>query len=114
MHIKFDEQPPIGEPGHPLVMRRLVDRERHGDAMSITWIQIWGEHRRLRTDASQRAYVILNGSGRFQWGEEEPVTAGAGDVVLIPRGVDYELSGWFTYLVINAPAFADGDDIYAQ
>jgi hypothetical protein len=40
------------------------------------------------------------------------VTVAAGEVATIPRGVAYALQGTATYLVVNAPAFVDGDDEY--
>jgi mannose-6-phosphate isomerase-like protein (cupin superfamily) len=110
--IRFGEQEPFGEGDLPLVMRRLLDAERHTDALSITWVSIWGRHERLRTDASDRAYFLVTGTARFQVGDGPWEEVAAGDVVLVRRGQPYELEGTCTYLVINAPAFRPGDDVY--
>ncbi len=45
--VRYGEQEPFGEGDLPLVMRRLLDVERHTDALSITWVSIWGRHARL-------------------------------------------------------------------
>ena len=111
MIVRFAEQTPITEDGHPLVMYRLLDRRRHIDALSVTWVQLWGEHSRMRTAASERCYVIVAGRGAFQVGDEPSASVGPGDIVLVPRDVGYQFEGHFTYLVLNAPAFADGDDV---
>lgn len=111
MIVRFADQTPIVEDGHPLVMYRLVDRVRHIDGLSVTWVQLWGEHSRMRTPASERVYVVVAGGGTFQVGDDAAETVGPGDVVLVPRDVAYQFEGNFTYLVLNAPAFADGDDI---
>ena len=111
MIVRFADQTPITENGHPLVMYRLLDRARHTDGLSVTWVQLWGEHSRMRTVASERIYVVVAGNGTFQVGDDPTEMVGPGDVVLVPRNIGYQFEGNFTYLVLNAPAFADGDDI---
>lgn len=111
MIIRLADQPDATEGLNPLVMRQLLDAERHGPDLSMTWVQLWGRHVRLRTDASARIYVIVAGTASFQLGDEPADDVVAGDVVLIPRGVPYEFSGYCTYLVMNTPAFQAGDDI---
>ena len=86
MIVRFADQTPITEEGHPLVMYRLLDRERHTAGLSITWVQLWGEHSRMRTAASERCYVIVAGTGRFQVGDEPSAAVGPGDP--IGRGRD--------------------------
>ena len=56
---------------------------------------------------------MLEGSASFTVGEEELV-AGPGDVVVVPRGEKYSLAGELTYLVLNAPAYLEGDDVYDE
>ena len=110
--IRFGEQDEFGQGDLPLVMRRLLAADRHTDAVSITWVSIWGRHERLRTDVSDRAYFLITGTARFQVGDDPWEDAAAGDVVLIPASVPYEFEGTCTYLVINAPAYHPGDDRY--
>ena len=33
-------------------------------------------------------------------------------MVVVPRGTPYEFRGEITYLVVNGPAFVEGDDVY--
>lgn len=95
---------------NPLGMRRLVDRERHCENLSVNWIQIWGTHRRTGSDRSTRLYYILSGNGWFQIGAQTSEDVRTGDLAVIPRGVPYSFGGYMTYLLVNQPAFTDGDD----
>ena len=102
----------IPEPANELHLQKLVTRAEFGADVSVSWVQIAGRHRRLRTAASTRLYIVLTGGITIQLGAEDPLGARAGEVVVVPRGTPYELSGIATYLVVNAPAFSDGDDEY--
>jgi mannose-6-phosphate isomerase-like protein (cupin superfamily) len=97
----------VDEPDNHLSLAALV----HGEDLSATWVRIDGRHRRLRTQASTRLYVVLEGTLSVE-DADGAVTVAAGEVATIPRGVAYALEGRATYLVINAPAFAEGDDEY--
>jgi mannose-6-phosphate isomerase-like protein (cupin superfamily) len=57
-------------------------------------------------------YYVLEGSAAFVIGDEPELEARKDDVVVVPRGVPYEFRGDMTYLVVNAPAFVEGDDVY--
>jgi mannose-6-phosphate isomerase-like protein (cupin superfamily) len=102
----------IAEPANELHLQQLVTRAEFGPDVSVSWVQIAGRHRRLRTATSTRVYIVMTGALTIQLGVEDPVPARAGEVVVVPRGTPYELSGTATYLVVNAPAFTDGDDEY--
>ncbi|MBM3677223.1 MAG: hypothetical protein FJW96_04970 [Actinobacteria bacterium] len=110
--IRLAEVTEVHEPENAVSMRPLVSRASHGGDLSMTWIRLDGLHRPLRTDSSTRVYYLLEGSASFTVGDERPFEAVAGDTVVIPRGVVYAFEGQMTYLCINGPAFADGDDIY--
>ena len=109
MLIRPGDVPEIEEPSNDLVMRKLVE----GGDLSATWVRIAGEHRPLRTDSSTRLYHVVEGGGWFSLGDERfEITAG--DLVVVPRGTPYALGGELIYLVLNAPAFREGDDIYVD
>ena len=113
MLIRPDDVPEIDEPSNDLVMRKLVDAAAGGGGdLSVTLVRIGGRHRPLRTDASTRLYYVVQGEGWFELGEEPRIEIRTGDVVVVPRGVPYGLGGRLTYLVVNGPAFREGDDIY--
>jgi len=99
----------VSEQDH-LVMRALLKVPDSPD-LSITWVRIHGDHGGLRSDEADRAYYIIDGTGKFTIGDEPEFEIGADDVVYIPRGVDYIFSGTMTYLVMNSPAFRPGSDI---
>jgi mannose-6-phosphate isomerase-like protein (cupin superfamily) len=110
--IRPDEVPEIDEPSNDLVMRKLVDAATGGGDVSVTWVRIDGTHRRLRTDASTRLYYVVEGDGWFELGDEPRFEIRTGDVVVVPRRLPYALGGRLTYLVINGPAFREGNDVY--
>jgi mannose-6-phosphate isomerase-like protein (cupin superfamily) len=109
--VRREDTAEVAAPLDAVVMRALVTAA-HGAGMSVTWVRLAGRHRRLRTDRSARVYYVLDGSATFVLGDEPEHEARTGDVVVVPRGVPYEFRGDMTYLVVNAPAFVDGDDVY--
>lgn len=105
-------EPEVEAPEDALTMRRLL-RADHGAGMSLTRVSLSGEHRPLRTLRSPRVYYVLDGSATFSVGGEE-LAAGRGDAVVIPAGELYSLAGELTYLVLNAPPYVEGDDLYEE
>lgn len=112
MLIHVFDTPEVLDKENAVVLRALVRRDVHGDDLSITWAQLDGEHPRLSTSASTRAYYILDGEGTFELGDETPIGVGAHDVIVVPPGVIYGYRGKMTLLIINAPAFAPTDDVF--
>jgi mannose-6-phosphate isomerase-like protein (cupin superfamily) len=112
MLISAAEQPEVEAPDDELSMRTLL-RAEHGAGLSLTQVRLSGAHRPLRAPRTTRVYYVVEGSASFTVGEEQLV-AGAGDVVVVPRGERYSLAGEVTYLVLNAPAYVDGDDVYDE
>jgi len=112
MLVRARDVPEVAEPSNHVVMRALVRAADHGPDLSMTWVRLSGRHRALRTERSTRVYYLLGGSGRFEVGDDPPFDADAGDVVVVPRGVRYAFEGEMTYLVVNGPAFHEGDDVY--
>ena len=111
MIIKLDDLSDITEDGYPLVMKKAIHRAKHGDGISVTWVKIWGHHKKMVCDVSDRAYYIIEGEGKFQVGEDaEWGQVAAGDFVFIAKGVPYVFEGHMTYLVMNGPAFLPGSD----
>src|SRR5205814_8956830 len=100
------------EAANAVVMRRLVPSAASGGDLGVTWVQLGGHHRRLKTQRSTRVYYVLAGSARFVVGDDERFEARGGDVVVISRGTPYEFEGEMTYLVINGPGYVAGDDEY--
>lgn len=104
----------VDEPSNALVLWTLL---RAGDSsadISITRVRLEGHHRRLLTEASERIYVVLEGGGSITLGDDAPAALLDGDVVVIPRGMAYDLDGPLIYLVMNVPGFRDGDDRYLE
>jgi quercetin dioxygenase-like cupin family protein len=110
--VRGAEVPTVAEPANDLTLQALVTAAQHGPDVSVTRVQLAGHHRRLRTDHSTRVYAVLDGAITLLAGDAPAATLDAGDVAVVPAGEAYELTGTGTYLVINSPAFADGDDVY--
>ncbi len=102
----------VHEESNDLSFRQLVSTKNHGLDLSLTWVEIDGKHRRLMTNKSTRVYYILEGIFTFHVVSEAEICASAGDVVVIGRSKAYDFFGKGKYLVINGPAFQEGDDIY--
>ena len=112
MHVSPDDVPSIAAPEDAVVMRPLVRGDPHGGDVSLTWVRLDGRHRRLRTDRSTRVYYVLDGAGTFSISDQPPFEVRSGDAVVVPRATPYAFEGALTYLVVNGPAFVDGDDVY--
>ena len=97
----------------PLVLRPVINIEEHTSDLSVTWVRLWGHHDRVVNHISDRAYYVIEGSARFQVGDNAPVEdVAAGDFVFIPRDVPYEFEGEMLYIVMNGPAYrADSDEV---
>lgn len=110
--VRPADVPQMVEPGNHLLLRALVTAAHHGGDVSVTEVRLAGHHRRLHTDRSTRVYAVLDGSLRLQAGDDPVETLTSGDIAVIERGRGYELDGTAVYLVVNAPAFIEGDDVY--
>ena len=113
MLIRAGDRPEVEAPADDVIMRTLVTAEDDA-GLSLTHVHLSGRHRPLRTLRSIRSYYVLDGSAEFVVGDAEPVQAGAGDVVVVPRGELYSLAGDLTYLVLNTPPYVEGDDLYDE
>ena len=112
MLIRREDAEEVADERDALVMRALARAADTGGDLSATWVRLDGRHRRLRTDRSTRLYYVLEGSATFTLGDEQAIEALRGDVVIVPRGTPYEFWGVMEYLVVNGPAFVEGDDVY--
>jgi mannose-6-phosphate isomerase-like protein (cupin superfamily) len=104
----------LSEPDNDLLLRALVAAQDSDGDISVTWVQLSGRHRRLRTTRSTRVYLVLTGAVTVRLAGGAPELLEAGQLVVVSAGTPYELSGVGTYLVINAPAFRPGDDEYLE
>ena len=114
MLIRPHDAPEIVAARDNVEMRRLVRVEEHGPDLSLTWVRLTGRHRRLWTERSTRVYYVLDGTATFQLGDAPELEVAAGDTIVVPRGTPYAFAGQMTYLVVNAPAFVEGDDVYEE
>lgn len=110
--VRIADVAAMSQPDNELLLRALVSAADTGGDVSVTWVQLSGRHRRLRTARSTRVYLVLTGAVTMCVGRDAPQLLEAGQLLVVSAGIPYELSGIGTYLVINAPAFQPGDDEY--
>jgi mannose-6-phosphate isomerase-like protein (cupin superfamily) len=110
--VRIADVAAMSEPDNELLLRALVSATDTDGDVSVTWVQLSGRHRRLRTARSSRVYLVLTGAVTMRVGRDAPQLLEAGQLLVVLAGTPYELSGIGTYLVINAPAFQPGDDEY--
>ncbi|MDE0169616.1 MAG: hypothetical protein OXS29_08890 [bacterium] len=121
--IRLADVPEVAQIGPGLdtiIMKKVIGSTERDPAfqmpdetpsLSITHVKIWGHLGRSSNDETDRAMFIVDGDGVARVGEDPAQGFGAGDFLLIPKGVPYECDGNFTYLVINSPAYRQGTDV---
>jgi len=121
--VRLSDVPELAEIGpdiDTLVMKKAIGSSSRDpnfhmpvstEALSLTYIRIFGRLRRIRCDESDRAMFIVDGHAIVKVGDDEPAHVSAGDFVLIPRGTPYEFKGNITYVVVNSPAYREGSDL---
>lgn len=114
MIIKLDKVSEQSEAGNPLVLKKIITRDEHSPHISVTWVKLWGRHKKLVCDVSDRVYYIIEGDAEFQVGDNDPGHVKAGDFVFVPKGAAYVFEGDMTYLVMNGPAFIPGSDQFLE
>ena len=102
----------ILEPENNLELKTLLNSAKSNGAISVTEVEISGEHRRLRTNSILRTYYLVSGSLEFEVDGEKGIVLNEGDLLTLKQGCEYSLKGIAKYLVMNTPAFKDGDDTY--
>ena len=102
----------IAEPENSLHLKTLLNSVKSDGAISVTEVEISGEHQRLRTNSILRTYYLVSGSLEFEVDGENGIFLNPGDLLTLKQGCEYSLKGNAKYLVMNTPAFKDGDDTY--
>lgn len=112
--IDPEDSPIVSEPENDLGLRTLLGRANGTEDLSITWVQLEGRHRELRIGDTTRVYYILDGGFTFDVRGHPPMAASKGAIVVLDPRSTYSLGGSGEYLVINSPAYSDGDDLYLE
>lgn len=102
----------LSEPKNHLKYLNLVNSNEFNGAISITKVKINGKHLDLITKSNVRIYILINGNLTFEIEETKGIELKPGAVLTLKSGTKYNLEGKAEYLVINAPAFKDSDDLY--
>ena len=97
--IDFSELPEIAEPANDLVLKKILTNLDSSGALSISWVAINGS-----LVMSGNLSVTVIGSNVYSLGKN--------DVLTLSRGSHYSLTGVGEYIVVNVPAFEEGDDEY--
>jgi mannose-6-phosphate isomerase-like protein (cupin superfamily) len=110
--IKKDSITPIVETSNSAHVYPLARMYEGASSASVTRVDIDGRHQRLSSQRSTRLYFVMSGDLIFRLQDMNPVKVAAGDALEVPRNCAYDLEGTATYIVVNTPAFEEGDDIY--
>ncbi len=102
----------ITEGRNNLIMKKMLSAEDSEDSVSVVWVKIDGKHLLLKTHSKMRLYFILEGSFTFIVDEGREVLLSKNDLLTLPQSTIYSFWGVGEYLVMNTPAFKDGDDEY--
>ena len=76
---------------------------------SLTYIEISGEHDKIRFSGETRIYFIIVGSGTFVVNEIE-FEVKENDVIVIEDGDVYEFSGEMKFVILHNPPFSPDQD----
>ena len=82
----------------------MLTRDTFAGAIGVTWIKLDGAHAPQNSGEGERFYYILTGTAKFRIDGTAPETAEAGDIVYMPKNVNYVFEGDITYLYVNLPA----------
>jgi mannose-6-phosphate isomerase-like protein (cupin superfamily) len=110
--IEFLKLHEITELTNHLVLKQIISNKDFNGSLSLTWVKIDGQHQPLRTHSQLRVYIIISGSFSFQIENRRTHQLEKHDVLTLEAGTSYSLFGKGEYIVLNAPAFKDGDDEY--
>lgn len=112
--FEFSNLPEISELSNHLMLKQIISNKDLNGSVSMTWVKIDGQHQSLRTHSKLRVYFIISGNFEFKIDSEHSFQLEKYDVLTLEVGSTYSLMGTGEYLVLNSPAFKDGDDEYLQ
>ena len=110
--IDFSELPEIAELANDLVLKKVLTTLDSTGALSITWVAITGSHEALISHSQLRIYFVISGNLSVTVSGLKVHNLGKNDVLTLSCGSRYSLTGVGEYIVINVPAFEEGDDEY--
>ena len=105
----------ISEEKNHLLLKTLLGTQNSDGRISITEVEIDGAHQSLETRSELRTYYILSGSLEFSVNSSHTahtINVSQGDILTLEKHAQYSMIGTAKYLVINTPAFKEGDDRY--
>jgi len=110
--IDFSELPEIAEPTNNLMLKQILSTLDSSGALSITWVAINGSHELLISHSQLRIYLVISGNLSFTVNGSDTHNLQKNDVLTLSSGSRYSLIGAGEYVVLNVPAFEEGDDEY--
>lgn len=91
----------------------IINEYKISPDFSAAYVEINGNHGKLKCLNEDRIYFIVEGEGKFIVNEEE-TSITTQDLVFIPKNTPYNLIGSFKYLLICSPEFNPEDDIFLK
>ncbi len=84
---------------------------------SVGIVEWRGRHGRIMQPVSDRVYLVIDGEGEFYFGgeegqDEETVSVGKDDVLLILKGTVYDYEGRMRLFLAHFPAYEPDSDVH--
>jgi mannose-6-phosphate isomerase-like protein (cupin superfamily) len=104
VHIRLTDVVPKQLDTVPIVARRIVGAD-DSEHLSMTHMEIDGDHPQRSSDTTDFLYWVLSGEGWFEVADEPRFEVKAGEAVLMRTGVRYRYGGKMEFLNFQAPPF---------
>jgi len=86
------------------VIHNYVTRE-FSPNVSVGVSHLDGELWYTQNEVSDRAYYFIEADARVEFASSEVVNVSTGDALFISAGTEYQITGTFTAVLVNSPAF---------
>ena len=77
---------------------------------SAAYIEVDGEHGKVKSKKSDRIYLILEGLGEFVINNQK-VAVKKMDVIIVPKNNPYNYNGKMKLFLVHSPAFDENHEI---
>ncbi|MCK5212130.1 hypothetical protein KAJ89_05500 [Candidatus Parcubacteria bacterium] len=91
----------------PMIIREYPINNK----FSGVFVDINGDHGKIKCLNEDRIYFIISGKGKFVVGGKEDVVE-ANDLIFIPKNTTYNLVGKMKYFLVCSPKFNPADDVF--
>ena len=77
---------------------------------SAAYIEVNGRHGKVMSKVSDKIYLVIDGEGKFIIDGKE-FRVGKSDVIIIPKGLEYDYEGEMNLFLVYTPAYDKGSEV---